>query len=554
MSAKADIAKIYVSLTVAVNYIDLFGATDRDGVQSGQMTDSMINNTCKEIQKLQTQTDTMVKRFFNTEHLKDDLKERSVRGSAVTMTAQVIKFFLQTGSTVILARLLTPKDYGLVAMVTVITAFVALFKEMGLSMATVQSASLSHAQVSTLFWINVAVGIILALILSVGAPAISWFYNEPRLTLIALALASTFVFSGLTVQHRALLRRQMRFTTLATIEIGSIGIGITVAIIVAWYGAGYWALVGSSIAMPLGYLVLVWVFCGWRPGLPVRGSGILPMVAFGGHIAGFNIVNYFARNFDNILLGRFCGASVLGLYSRAYNIMMLPITQVREPLNAVAIPALSHIQNDPIRYKKYYIKMVTLLAFVTMPLMVFMFVCAEEVISLLLGKNWSGTVNIFKILCIVAFIQPVGTTWGLVLVSRGQSKRYFTWGIINSVVIVISFILGLPRGAIGVAAAYAVANYVLLAPTLWYSFKGTPISIMNFFSAIFRPVIASIVMGFVILLSRLYLTNMSDIVLIGCSFIIGFLTYLVVLVVLPGGLLLLQDFSSYRFSLFQKSK
>jgi PST family polysaccharide transporter len=425
---------------------------------------------------------------------------------------------------------------------------------MGLSMATIQKAEINHSQVSTLFWINVAVSLVLTLILAVVAPVISWFYGEPRLTWITLALAGTFIFSGLTVQHQALLRRQMRFSVLAVIEIVSMCIGIIAAIVLAWYGAGYWALVGLSSATALSYVALVWVFCGWRPGLPVRRAGVRSMIAFGGHLTGFGIVNYFARNFDNILLGRFYGADVLGLYSRAYNIMMLPITQVREPLNAVAIPALSHIQNEPVRYKKYYIKLVALLAFITMPLMVFLFVCADEVIGLLLGSKWSGAADIFKILCIAAFIQPVATTWGLVLVSLGQSKRYFKWGIVNSVVILISFILGLPWGAIGVAAAYTIVSYALLPPTLWYCFRQTPISITDFFSAIMRPMIASVCMGAAIFPGYLFLAYQPDIVVVGACFLIGLLTYFMALVLMPGGRQILREFFSYISLLPQKNK
>jgi O-antigen/teichoic acid export membrane protein len=492
-------------------------------------------------------------KFFDTSDFKRDLKGKSIRGGAVTMSAQGVMFFLRLGSTMVLARLLAPADYGLVAMVSVFINFADLFKDLGLSTATIQRANINQDQVSTLFWINVAVSFALALILAIAAPIISWFYKEPKLIGITLILAGTFIFSGLAVQHQALLRRQMRFSALAMIEIGSMGIGITTGIVMAWYGVGYWALVGLSAATAISYMALVWVFCGWRPGLPVRRAGIHSMVTFGGHLTGFDIVNYFARNFDNILLGRYCGASVLGLYSRAYNIMMLPISQVRGPLHAVALPALSHIQNDHLRYKRYYIKLITLIAFITMPLMVFLFFCSDRVIHLLLGDQWSGAANIFKVLSVAAFIQPVGTTWGLVLVSLGQSQKYFTWGIVNSVVIVISFILGLSWGAIGVAAAYTIATYVLLAPTLWYSFRRTPISMTDFFSAISRPVIASIIMGFVILAVRSYLTNVSDIVSFGCSFITGFLTYLMVLLFLPGGLPLLQEFFSYRSFLFQRN-
>jgi PST family polysaccharide transporter len=492
-------------------------------------------------------------RFFDTEHLKTGLKERSVRGGAVTMTAQVIKFLLYTGSVAVLGRLLTPQDYGLVAMVTAITGFVTLFKDMGLSMATIQKAEVNHSQVSTLFWINVVVSIALALILAVLAPIISWFYSEPRLTLIALALAGTFIFSGLTVQHQALLRRQMRFTALAAIEIGSMGIGITIGIVLAWYGAGYWALVGLPAATALSNVVLVWVFCEWRPGLPVRRAGILPMIMFGGHLTGFGIVNYFARNFDNILLGRFYGADVLGLYSRAYNIMMLPINQIRNPLNSVAIPALSHIQNEPTRYKRYYIKLVTLIAFITMPLMVFLFVCAGEIIGLLLGSKWSGAISIFKVLSVVAFIQPVWGTIGPVLVSLGQSKRYFTFGVMNSIIMVISFILGLPWGAIGVAVAYTIATYVLLVPTLWYCFRRSPISITDFFSAISRPAVASVIMGLVIFLTRWYLADLAPIISVGLLLVISACVYTSICALILGMLPILRELYSYRVFLSGKT-
>jgi PST family polysaccharide transporter len=491
--------------------------------------------------------------FFETEHLKSNLKARSVRGGAITLTSQVIKFLLETGSTIALARLLTPHDYGLIAMVTAITGFVALFKSMGLSMATIQKEELNHSQVSTLFWLNVAVSLVLVLILSTGAPIISWFYGEPRLTWITLALAGTFLFSGIGVQHGALLSRQMRFRAIALIEIVSVGIGITVGIVLAWYSAGYWALVGLSATTILCSSVLAWVFCRWRPGFPVRSAGIFPMVKFGGHITSFNVINYFARNFDNILLGKFWGAEVLGLYSKAYSIMMLPIEHIRGPLTVVAIPALSHIKSDPIRYKRYYTKLVSLLAFVSMPLVTFLFVHGDQVIYILLGSQWLGAVDIFKILCIAAFTQPEVTTAGLVLISLGQSKRYFVVGTVNSIIAVISFVLGLPWGAMGVAVAYTIASCVTSVPVLWYCFRRSPISMADFFSAILQPVIASIIMGFVILAVRSHLTNVSDIVSIGCSFIIGSLIYFMALFLVPGGLQLLQGLSSYRSFLFKKS-
>ena len=496
---------------------------------------------------------TLVDEFFSTQHLKTDLKGRSVRGGAVTMAAQGARFVLRMVSTVVLARLLTPEDFGIFAMVLTVTGFVAMFKDMGLSMATVQRVEINHRQISTLFWINVGLSLCVMLVTAALAPAIALFYGEPRLTWITLALACAFIFGGLTVQHQALLRRQMRFGTLALIQIGSMGAGIVTGIIAALCAAGYWALVFMELATVFAGALGVWVACGWRPGLPVRKAGVRSMVAFGGHLTGYNVVNYFGRNLDNVLLGRFWGANVLGLYSRAYNIMMLPIIQVREPLHAVAIPALSHLQKDPIRYKSYYIRLITLISFVTMPLMVVLFLCADDVIHLFLGDQWLGAINIYRVLCIVAFIQPVGSTWGIVLVSLGQSGRYFRWGIVSSAVIIISFICGLQWGAVGVGTAYTIANYLLLIPTLSYCFRQTPISAVDFFLAISRPVIASIVMGFVIVLSRLYLPSLPNVWSISCSFVVGFATYLMVLLLVPGGYLLLQEFYSYRSFLSPKS-
>lgn len=518
------------------------------------MAPIIINNIHRKSQESSTSVASGPHNFFDTEHLKADLKGRSVRGGFVTMTAQIAQFLLLTGSTVVLARLLTPHDYGLVAMVTAITAFGALFKNMGLSAATIQKAEINHHQVSTLFWINVAVGFVLASILAGVAPIISWFYGEPRLTNITLVLAGTFIFSGLTVQHDALLRRQMRFPALAVIETGSMVIGIIIAVVLAWYGMRHWALVGLSVGTAICNAVLVWVFCGWRPGLPVRRAGVRSMVFFGGHLTGFNIANYFARNLDHILLGRFCGADVLGLYSRAYSIMMLPINQIRVPLQSVATPALSHIQNDFVRYQRYYTKLISLIAFITMPLMVFLFVCADQVIGLLLGSKWSGAADIFKILCIAALIQPVGTTWGLVLVSLGQSKRYLKWGFANSILIVLSFIVGLPWGAIGVAAAYTIATYVLLAPTLWYCFRQSPVSIRDFFSAILRSMIASLCMGAAIFPAYLFLQNQSDIMVIGACFALGLSAYLLVWVLIPGGTQTLRELFSYMLLAFRKQR
>jgi len=456
--------------------------------------------------------ETFQNNFFDTEYLKADLKGRSVRGGAVTMAAQGATFFLGMASTVVLARLLTPQDFGLIAMVTAVTGFVMMFKDMGLSMATVQKAEVNHAQISTLFWINVALSLGVMLVTAALAPIIAWFYGEPRLTWITLALASAFIFSGLTIQHQALLNRNMRFGTLALIGIIGQLAGIVAAIIAAWYGADYWALVIGQLATAIAGAIAVWVACGWRPGLPVRRSGVRKMLAFGGNLTGFNFLNYFARNADNLLIGKFWGSGPLGLYSKAYGLLMLPIRQITAPIAAVAIPALSRLQDDHDKYKRYYYQAISTIAFITMPLVAMLAALSDEIIRIVLGGKWTGAAIIFKILAFAAVFQPVVSTAGWVYVSLGQAKRMMYWGLIDVPVTVLSFIIGLPWGPLGVATSYTVCGiFILMVPCLLFAFRYSPINLVGFFMTIWRPITISLIMYISLEFSRRYFAFSSSI-------------------------------------------
>ena len=268
----------------------------------------------------------------------------------------------------VLARILTPRDFGLIAMVAAVTRFILVFKDLGLSMATVQKAEINHGQISTLFWINIAISSALMLLTMALAPGVAWFYKEPRLAWVTLALASAFIFGGLTVQHQALLRRQMRFVTLATIDISSMAAGVATGVICGLAGLGYWSLVLMQLVTPITMAAGVWIASGWRPGPPVRRSGVREMLAFGGYLTGFSVVNYFARNLDKILLGRFWGSQSVGIYTKAYFLLLLPLSQVTAPITAVVVPALSRLQNEPKRYRNYYLKAIKLIAYITAPL------------------------------------------------------------------------------------------------------------------------------------------------------------------------------------------
>jgi O-antigen/teichoic acid export membrane protein len=305
--------------------------------------------------------------FLDTRKLLKNLKERAVRGAAITFSAQAIKFGLTTGSTMILARLLTPEDFGLIAIVTAVVAFMDVFMDAGLSMATIQKEVVTHAELTALFWINVALGAAL-MVLTVGlAPVLSAIYHEPRLTWIAFALAFTFLFGGLAVQHKAILRRQMHFRQLALIDILTVMTGISVALAMAFAGTGYWALIGLTLGTSLGNAVFVWFFSRWRPGRPVRAKSVGPMLQFGGYLTAGSFINSVREQLPYVVIGYSFGAAAVATYERAYRLLLLPVVQMMPPMSAVALPALSRLQNDPVKFRRAARQLITLVSAVTVP-------------------------------------------------------------------------------------------------------------------------------------------------------------------------------------------
>lgn len=425
---------------------------------------------------------------LNTEHLHADLKGRSVRGGLQTLTAQGTQFLLQTMATVVLARLLTPADFGLVAMVTAVTGLAIMFADLGLSEATIQRKEISHAQVSTLFWINVAIGLVLVLATAGLAFVLAWFYAEPRLKNITLLLSLTFLISGLRVQHDALLKRQMRFASLAIRDVVSYAVAVPAAITMAWRGAGYWALVAFPLIVNSTQMALSWWMVHWRPGLPRRDAQVGSMLAFGGNVAASNLVGYLHRSADNVLIGWYWGAGSLGLYSRAHNLLMLPLRQLAAPVAAVAIPAFSRLQDDPERFARYYLRTLSSIMWISAPLFGLLAVAAEPVIVLVLGNQWRESAPVFQILAISALAQPLLESSGWLFVSRGQSGRLLRLGLVISPIIIASFAMGLPFGIKGVALSYSLVLLTILPWIMKFSFRGTELTLPRLGRALLYPV------------------------------------------------------------------
>jgi PST family polysaccharide transporter len=483
--------------------------------------------------------------IFDTRRLNTDLKKRSLQSGAVTLGSQAIQFILQLGSTMILARILSPEDYGINAMAVAITGFAAIFSNLGLSTATIQRAEINHEQVSTLFWINTAIGLLITFLVAAISPVAAWFYKTPEMLWVMLSLSVIFLISGLSVQHSALLTRQMKFYSLAKIRIISLLTGILVAIFTGYQGFGYWALVFNTLTNVTVHSLCLWFACKWIPGMPSRSDGIGSMVKFGSDLVVFDVINYFSRNLDNVLIGRYYGSGVLGLYSKAYQLLMMPITNLRNPITSVALPALSRLQDDPEQYCNYYLKCVSLIAFISMPLVAFMFVFSEHLIELLLGSQWIDASEIFKILAIAAFIQPVSGTVGMVLISLGKSRIYVLIGAANALIICFGFLAGLPWGAKGIATSYAVVNYLIVLPNLFYSFKNTSIRLKEFLRVVFKPCCASLLMVGACHMLIQFLKNMDTLMILLIGFSAAFIGYLLSFIFFSRGLSVLRDYFNY---------
>jgi PST family polysaccharide transporter len=432
-------------------------------------------------------------RHFRTDHLVEDLAGRSVRGGAVTVAAQIVKIVMQFGVTIVLARLLKPEAFGLVAMVAVVLTFLETFKDLGLSAATVQRPTITHEEVSTLFWVNVGLGLVAALLMVPLAPLLAWFYGEPQLVHITLVLGIGFALSGLSTQHLALLRRQMRFSALATIQMGAEILGMAAAVAAAWLGADFWALIIQRLVWSAVMAGGGWLWSGWMPGKPAALSSVRELLGFGGNVTGSNLVNLFVRNLDQVLIGWYWGAYPLGLYDRAYKILLLPINNLNAPLFSVAMPALSRLANDPERYRRTYLGMVEKLSMVTMPCAALLVAAPDLVVRLLFGSQWTAATPIVAWLGLASLYQPVTYTCSWLFMTQNRTDEMLRWGMIGSAMTAAAIVIGLPFGAVGVAVSFALSGICVRVPMLfWAVGRHGPVRTLDFPRAMLPSIAASL--------------------------------------------------------------
>jgi O-antigen/teichoic acid export membrane protein len=404
------------------------------------------------------------------------IRTRVAKGGVAVGVSTVARSLLELAATLVTARLLTPSDFGLVGMVLAVVGFVDMFKDLGLATITVQREHLSRNELSGLFWLTVAIGFGLSLATAAAAPLLSWGYGQPALTEITLALSSCLFLSALSVQHQAMLRRELKFERLAIVQgVGTLT-GVCTVIAGAAYGLGVWALVLKQLAGPVASGVCAWLLLRWNPGAP-RLNGVRDLLKMGSHVTGFQVANYAERNLDNVLIGRFAGPLELGCYARAYDLLRLPLQQIADPAGTVAMPTLSRLAADPPRYRDAYLRMARSVVLFTVPLTPFLVICADWLVELAFGRQWLAAIPMFRWLGLALLVKPVSFTAGWLLVSQGRTRELFRWGILATFLAVACFIAGLPWGAVGVAAAYTLLDVFVRTPILfWLVGRSGPVS------------------------------------------------------------------------------
>ncbi len=410
-------------------------------------------------------------------------------------SSQFLQQFLQFGFSVVLARTLDPADFGLIAMMTVFTGFLSIFVDLGLGAAIIQRPEIEDRHLTSAFWLNIGMGTSFMLLVMALAPALAAFYGHPRLLWITLAYAPAFLIGSLVGVQDALLQRGMEFRKLFYIENSAFLASNLFAVCMALAGLGVWSLVAFTVAGASTRAAFLWISTAWRPtGLPDRAS-IKELWRFGSRLTGFNALNYWARNADNLLIGRFLGSLKLAYYNRAYTLMMIPSDLVSSISTRVMYPVLSRLQADREEVKRVYLRAMGMIMLVSFPAITGLFVLTRPFIDTVYGPHWVKVAPLLQILCIGSVVQILVRTTGWIFMSQDETGTLFRLGVLTSVTAIAAFAIGLPWGVRGVTIAYACWAVLSAYPIFYVAGDIIDLSVLGLFRAISGPVAASIPMG-----------------------------------------------------------
>ncbi|MHB8173388.1 MAG: MOP flippase family protein [Nitrospirota bacterium] len=429
------------------------------------------------------------------------LRRSIVSGMKWSSLSQAGRQVMQLATTAVLARLLGPSDFGLVGMATVVIGFVAIFKDLGTSAAVIQKKEVNERFLSSIFWVNVGFGFLSMAALFLIAPLAGSFYHETRVRPIMRLLSLSFFISGLSAVQQSLLVKDLAFSKLARIEIFATLSGSSIGIGTALVGSGAWSLVYQSLAnTAVTTLLLLWI-CKWRPRLIFDWVEVKAVSRYSMNLTGFSILNFFERNADYIIIGRFLGAIDLGYYTLAYKLMLYPLQNISAVLARVLFPVYSRIQEDNFLFKKAYLKAAALIAMVAFPMMAGLMVISRPLILTIFGEKWKPVITLLLILAPVGMIQSIVTTIGSIYTAKGRTDIMFRVGMATTILAVAAFFVGLRWGIIGVASAYGIVEVLATYPNMWFPYRLIDMKVRELAAVLWRPLICSVAMAAVVWLA-----------------------------------------------------
>lgn len=411
------------------------------------------------------------------------LAGRAARGAAVTLIGQVARMALQLASVVVLARLLAPRDYGLLAMVLVVVGIGEIFRDFGLTNAVLRAPTLTQVEQRGLFWVSTAIGLGLTALVFVAAPLVAAVFGQPPLTAMTRVLSLTFLINGLSAQYRADLVRRLRFGRVALADVAGQAVGLAVAIALAAGGTGRFALVAQQLVQLTVVLALVALFAGWLPGLPRRHSGVGRFLRLGSNLAATTLVYYIGNNIDTITIGLRFPSAGLGLYNRAFQLLMTPLNQLRAPATDVALPVFARLGDDHARAAEYLKRGQLAFGYTVVPVMAVVVGASGPIVAILLGSHWTGVTPILALLAVAAACQTLAYIGFWVYVSRGLATQLFRYTVLTLVLQLACIVIGSIWGVVGVAAGYATAAVLEWPLSLLWLSRLTPIPVRSLLAA-----------------------------------------------------------------------
>lgn len=388
------------------------------------------------------------------------LRVSAARGVKWSFTGLAGSQVIEALVLLVLARLIGPKNFGVIAEASVFLAFIHLLLDQGIGATVIRRVNLTSEIVGTTFLLNLVTTFVMTATTVFGAPLIAAFFGHPELTDILRWLAIAVFFDGLDVMPRSILSRRLRFKALGTAEVGGALIAGAAGIAVAIAGGGYWALVTQAILSNLTVTLAIMALAGrmaWRGSF----AALREVVTFSSRVLLFSLVNFASRNMDNVLVGRYLGATPLALYSLAYRTLMVPVTALGQVSNRVALPVYARIQDDQRRFCVMFMLSLRLIALISAPLMILTIIEAPKGVPLLFGDAWRPAVVPLQILALTGLRQSIQSTVSPVLLALGRADWNLRWGLGASAAYVASFIVGLNWGITGVAAAYTIVGFAI---------------------------------------------------------------------------------------------